>query len=257
MAQYLTTSEELTSVANAIRAKTGGNSPLVYPTGFVNAINGIGWSWIGENPELIYESENYNIAFADTLLPTWTPSTTAFTIYEPFNCVSGLTLDNTKFYNIVFEVYANFVYNTNPSVAHMEQIYSIGFYNFGARPYSFESFTNNINDWTTYAISTGMNYSIYKTAGGVPTITQNTYGLYFNTSSPALSNQNKNPFICNLRTPQVRAIVGNSYMPSDAFSLLDMNNSNIHMKVKLYSNTNNIMHSMMNRIRELYSINND
>ena len=41
MAQYMTTSEELTSIANAIRTKTGGSSPLTYPTGFVSAINAI------------------------------------------------------------------------------------------------------------------------------------------------------------------------------------------------------------------------
>ena len=41
MAIYRTTDTELTSIANAIRAKTGGSSSLVYPTGFVSAINGI------------------------------------------------------------------------------------------------------------------------------------------------------------------------------------------------------------------------
>lgn len=38
---YLTTDEELTSVADAIRTKGGTSSPLVYPTGFVSAINAI------------------------------------------------------------------------------------------------------------------------------------------------------------------------------------------------------------------------
>ena len=257
MSQYLTTGEDLTSIANAIRAKTGENSPLVYPNGFVNAINGMEWNWVGANPELIYESEYYNIAFADTLLPTWTPSTTSFTIYDPFNCASGLILDNTKYYNIAFEGYVNFVYNTNPSIAHMEQTYFTGFHNFGARPNTVQSLINNINDWTTYNISAGMHFSIYRTASGGTQLTQNNYGIYFSNSSPSFSNQNKNPFTCNLKTPQVRAAVNNSYMPSDAFSLLDMNNSTIHMKVKLYSNTDNIMHSMMNRIRELYITNND
>ena len=257
MAQYVTTGEELTSIADAIRAKTGGNSSLVYPNGFVNAINGMEWNWVGANPELIYESEDYNIAFADTSLPTWTPSTTAFTIYDSFNCVSGLILDNTKYYNIVFEAYVNFVYNTNPSVAHMEQTYYTGLYNFGARPSSVQSLINNINDWVTYTISASTHFSTQRTASGGIQITQNTYGIYFNNPSPTFSNQNKNPFTCNLRTPQVRVVANNNYMHSDAFPLLDMNNSTIHMKVKLYSNTNTIMHSMMNRIRELYISNNN
>ena len=41
MADYLTTDTELASVANAIRSKGGTSSPLVYPTGFVSAINAI------------------------------------------------------------------------------------------------------------------------------------------------------------------------------------------------------------------------
>lgn len=41
MADYLTTDTELASVASAIRTKGGTSSPLVYPAGFVNAINAI------------------------------------------------------------------------------------------------------------------------------------------------------------------------------------------------------------------------
>lgn len=38
---YLTTDVELTSVADAIRSKGGTSSPLVYPSGFVSAVNAI------------------------------------------------------------------------------------------------------------------------------------------------------------------------------------------------------------------------
>lgn len=38
---YLTTTSELTSVANAIRMKGGTSSPLVYPNGFVSAIQNL------------------------------------------------------------------------------------------------------------------------------------------------------------------------------------------------------------------------
>ena len=41
MTDYLTTDTELTSVANAIRTKGGTSAQLVYPTGFVSAINAI------------------------------------------------------------------------------------------------------------------------------------------------------------------------------------------------------------------------
>ena len=42
MADLLTTDTELQTVANAIRAKTGGTSNLSYPSGFASAIAGIG-----------------------------------------------------------------------------------------------------------------------------------------------------------------------------------------------------------------------
>lgn len=41
MAEYLTNTTDLTAVANAIRAKSKMLGPLVYPDGFVEAINGI------------------------------------------------------------------------------------------------------------------------------------------------------------------------------------------------------------------------
>ncbi len=41
MAEYLTNETDLTAVANAIRAKCKMAGPLVYPDGFVEAINGI------------------------------------------------------------------------------------------------------------------------------------------------------------------------------------------------------------------------
>lgn len=41
MAEYLTTDTELTSIANAIRAKGGTVAPLEYPSEFVSAINAI------------------------------------------------------------------------------------------------------------------------------------------------------------------------------------------------------------------------
>lgn len=41
MAEYITTDTELTSVADAIRAKGGTSAALAYPAGFVSAINNI------------------------------------------------------------------------------------------------------------------------------------------------------------------------------------------------------------------------
>lgn len=40
MAEYITNTEELTSVANAIRTACATSDPLVYPQGFISALSG-------------------------------------------------------------------------------------------------------------------------------------------------------------------------------------------------------------------------
>lgn len=65
MANYLTTDTELTSVANAIRTKGGTAANLIYPTGFVSAIENIPsglnveYGIIPANYEKINTSSNY------------------------------------------------------------------------------------------------------------------------------------------------------------------------------------------------------
>ena len=41
MANYLTNTEELTTIADAIRGKTGESGSLIFPSGFVSGINSI------------------------------------------------------------------------------------------------------------------------------------------------------------------------------------------------------------------------
>ena len=87
MSQYSTTGEDLTSIANAIRTASGENSPLVYPTGFVNKINELSkYSWQGKNAELVWQSNDIILTLADTSISSWTPSTSATTIYAQQVC---------------------------------------------------------------------------------------------------------------------------------------------------------------------------
>ena len=53
MAEYLTNTADLTAVANAIRAKGGIADPLVYPDGFVTAIQAIETGGGGGSDELV------------------------------------------------------------------------------------------------------------------------------------------------------------------------------------------------------------
>lgn len=49
MADYITNTEELTSIANAIRSKTGKTASLEYPAEFVSEINSISGGMDGDN----------------------------------------------------------------------------------------------------------------------------------------------------------------------------------------------------------------
>lgn len=111
MATYYTTTEELTSIANAIRTKSGTSTQLSYPTGFINSINTI--------PNVISGSKSFTQNQSNTITglsntPTrivawytgtsssstgnnkvvyfiWNNSTaTAYYIYNPSNKVGGL-----------------------------------------------------------------------------------------------------------------------------------------------------------------------
>lgn len=69
MAKYYTTTEELTSIANAIRTKGNTNSSLVYPTGFVSAIQNISTS---SAPIKIAEKDVNFIDYDGTILYSYT-----------------------------------------------------------------------------------------------------------------------------------------------------------------------------------------
>lgn len=53
MAEYLTNTADLTAIADAIRAKSGATAQLVYPDGFVSAINAIETGGGGGSDELV------------------------------------------------------------------------------------------------------------------------------------------------------------------------------------------------------------
>ena len=59
MAEYLTNTDDLTAVADAIRAKGGTSAPLVYPSGFVSAIQSIDTTGGTKPATLTITSSNY------------------------------------------------------------------------------------------------------------------------------------------------------------------------------------------------------
>ena len=68
--EYLTTSADLTKVADAIRAKGGTSEPLIYPDGFVSAIGNIQTGGTPSEPPMESDINFYD--YDGTLLYAWT-----------------------------------------------------------------------------------------------------------------------------------------------------------------------------------------
>lgn len=106
MAEYLTNTADLTAVADAIRAKGGTAKQLVYPSGFVSAIQAIqagaveALEW-HQCPELV---RNYlaNVTYDPTdysasQIANYAPGTAVTSNYRPI----GKTIGDKTFYNLV------------------------------------------------------------------------------------------------------------------------------------------------------------
>ena len=106
MAEYLTNTADLTAVADAIRAKGGTAKQLVYPSGFVSAIQAIqagaveALEW-HQCPELV---RNYlaNVVYdpadySTSQITNYAPGTAVTSNYRPI----GKTIGDKTFYNLV------------------------------------------------------------------------------------------------------------------------------------------------------------
>lgn len=98
MAEYLTNTADLTAVADAIRAKGGTSAPLVYPVGFVSAIQAIKIDTIEalewhQCPELVrnyLENVTYNPAdYSTSQIANYAPATAVVSNYKPIGQEAG------------------------------------------------------------------------------------------------------------------------------------------------------------------------
>lgn len=106
MAEYLTNTADLTAVANAIRAKGGTAKQLVYPSGFVSAIQAIKTDAVEsiewhQCPELVRNylaSVTYDPAdYSTSQIANYAPATAVTSNYRPI----GKSIGDKTFYNLV------------------------------------------------------------------------------------------------------------------------------------------------------------
>ena len=93
MADYLTTDSELTSIANAIRTKGRTSAALVYPNGFISAIQAIG----------IYQGKNVTPTAASQVIvaDSGYDALSSVTVIGDANLVAENIAENVTIFGIV------------------------------------------------------------------------------------------------------------------------------------------------------------
>lgn len=291
MSNYIVSDTDLTSVADAIRTKAETNSSLVFPSGFVTAINSIttssgpvlgtktittngtytatdeslqGYSsvtvnipydWIGEKAEYVMSICNSEYNLASTNFSNWTPSTSTGNLTTA-ESLSSVSLSGEYDYIQKVSGYVNFVYTTTPDPPYILESYNSGILVFGRRPNSLANLSDGIFNSATTGASLMQTLFVLKQANGTISISNNNYGMYYTISGPSFSNQTSANFGCVLKTPYVRATANNSYMPASAFNLLDTSATTFHIKSDLYScQQNDIWHGPFQDIITMYQTN--
>lgn len=110
MAEYLTNTTDLTAVADAIRAKGGTAKQLVYPSGFVSAIQAIqagaveALEW-HQCPELVrnyLENVTYNPAdYSTSQIANYAPATAVVSNYKPIGQEAGGAMHYNEVPNVL------------------------------------------------------------------------------------------------------------------------------------------------------------
>lgn len=258
MAKCYTTSEDLTSIANAIRAKTGDESSLVYPSGFVSAINSISGTVFDPRGEHITKIAEYNQSFklSTTSISSYTTSSSNTVIKNTESIGTASTLDSNYDYFLQLEGGINYAYKgTYEQKSMITEYYYYCYYPIGKKPNYLADFTSQSYNYTTYLTSTIIHGLIYYSSGGTLSYSNNSYGITFNPIVPDFTNRLATAGY-QLNTPQIRANMNNGYMNEAAYTALDPENTDIYYTIGLYQiDTTDMYRYMQQRLYQLYQQN--
>ena len=266
MATFKTTTEELTSIADAIRLKGGTSEALVYPTGFVTAIENI-TTGSGSSTPVAYDPRGQNITkivdfdrsfkLSTTSIGSYSPSSSNTTIQAAENIGSQQYLSGDYDYFIQVEGGVNYAYTgTYEQKKMITEYYFCGWFPFGKKPNNPAEFEAQTYSYTTYQGSIGVNGFFYYAASGTLSYSNNSYGITFALSSPSFSSNGSSTFGCQLKTPVIRANMYDNYMSSAAYAALDAENSTIYYNLALYQvDTTDLYRYFHQRFYALYQQN--
>lgn len=244
MARYLVTDAELTSVANAIRAKGGTSGQLVFPTGFVSAVQSLPqmtdpMSWLGKDVEL-YKDNLYSKEFAltDTDFHGWTPSTTAKDIVASVTAgtFSAANMSDYEYY-IVWESGVDPVYTGTPTLkAHtlLSRAYQVQ--QICRRPSTWANIgDDNFNANVCASVYTATFLRYYGTTTGSVTYTWSaSYGFYFTLTAATFSSTTAESPTVTVKTPKLSTRCSTTYFSTGNAALIDEDNSKGFITCKIY-----------------------
>ena len=243
MANYVTSDQALSSIANAIRAKCGTDAALEYPAGFVSAVQALPQmtsplSWMGKDVELV--NGNFYLkefTLKDTDFNNWTPSTTAKDIVATENAGTFVAdLANYDYY-IVWESGVDPVYTGTPTqkaLTQLERAYQVQ--QIQKRPSSWANIgLNNFNGNACVSVYTGSFLRYYGTTTGTSTYTWATsYGFYHTVTAATFSNSTSDTPTVTVKTPKLSARCSTTYLSTTNAGLIDKANSKCFISCKIY-----------------------
>lgn len=240
---YIVSDSQLSGIADAIRAKSATADQLLFPGGFVSAVQALpqmtgSLSWLGADVEFVTEYDPLTKKLSATSFASWTPSTTATDILATQNLGTFVTEDfaNHEYY-ILWECSMPIVTADTatkkalPLFAVSSQVQSIY-----KRPSSWANIeATNFNGNVCSSLAAGTFLRYYGSTTGTMTYTWATsYGFYFTLTAATFSSTTAaNPTV-TVKTPKVTARCSTTYMSTANAALIDQEKTVITINAKVY-----------------------
>ena len=227
---------DLTSVANAIRAKGGTSNSLTFPSGFVSAVNALpqmtgDLAYLGKDVQQVsgefYSKVDY---LKNTLYNGWSPSSTAKSI------VASVTLSDSKFtaenldewaYYIAWECGADIVYTGSPAnTARSLMSRGLIIQELIRRPGTWATIESKTMGATAnQAVYSSSFLRYYNDKSSLTYTWAASYGFYFGATAPTIANASNLTTDITPKTPTLSARTSTTYLSVANANLVDQNNS--------------------------------
>ena len=234
-------SSDLTSIANAIRAKSHGVSQLAFPAGFVSEIGNINHGaidWMGDNVEFVSEFHRSKVLLKDTGYPTWTASKTA-TSMKAATTLSTIALDLANYEYMVEWLWDITVAHEAGATLKAIPIRQVGtmYQSIYRRPNTLAKMASDTWDCAyVTTLNSACGYCFYYNTSGTSTFTaSNSYGLYCsNTAATVPSSSTGNTVNLTPKTPAIYARCSDTYFALGRYGDIDADNTSIIIVGNLY-----------------------